>query len=265
MPFLCRIGSSQPATMALLLDKKVLRNRQRKHSATVSGEAITMRNNRKMRELFLAILTISLLTNFNNSQNKSIDKTDRMELVQEPANASREEYYKQKDLSQTTCVFSDPDTSVAGIKISNIESTLTILGQQTKLEGDSTHVFYSSDKKQKLGLTVHPGDYYNQVSIFNISYADDSKQNFRQINTKEFETEKGIKLGISKREIIEKLGTCFEVKDSTDKRIVLNYRLELPKDSKTKLLRSNNMPIYYATYRLINDKLENIEFGFEYP
>jgi hypothetical protein len=218
-----------------------------------------------MKELFLAILAISLFTNCTNSKNKAVDKTERIELVPEPNKELKEEYEKQNELSQMTCVFSDPDTSVAGIKIRNVESTLNILGKQTKLEGDSTHVFYSSDKKQKLGLTVHAGDYYSQVSIFNISYSDNSKQNFRQIKPKEFETEKGIKLGISKREIIKKLGTCYVAKDSTKNGIALNYRLELPIDSKTKLLKSNNMPIYYATYRLANDKLENIEFGFEYP
>ena len=121
------------------------------------------------------------------------------------------------------------------------------------------------DKKQKLGLTVHPGDYYSQVSIFTISYAGKSKLNLQQINSKEFETEKGIKLGISKKQIIDKLGNCYVVKDSSKNSIELNYRLELPDDSKTRILKSHNMPIYYASYKLTNDKLENIEFGFEYP
>ena len=112
---------------------------------------------------------------------------------------------------------------------------------------------------------MHPGDSYSEVSIFNISYADKSKLNLREINSKEFETEKGIKLGISKRQIIQKLGTCYVAKDSSQNSIELNYRLELPNDSKTKILKTNNMPIYYASYKLTNDKLENIEFGFEYP
>jgi len=218
-----------------------------------------------MKKIFLAILTISLLTNCNNSQTKSVDKNDRMELVLEPDKELREEYEKQQELNNSKCAFVEPDTSVVGIKIGNVESTLKILGKQTKLEGDSTHIFYSNDKKQKLGLTVHPGSYYSQVSIFHISYADKLDKNFRQINSKEFETEKGIKLGISKREIIKKLGNCYLAKDSTNNSIELNYRIENPNDSKTKLLTNNNMPIYYATYRLKNDKLEKIEFGFEYP
>lgn len=217
-----------------------------------------------MKRIFIAILTITLLTNCNNSKKKTVDKSDRIELVPEADKEIREEYEKQKE-NQLSCISSEPDTSVVGIKIRNAESTLNVLGKETKLMGDSTHLFYSNDKKQKLELTVHSGDYYNQVSIFNISYADKSKLNLQQINSKEFETEKGIKLGISKRQIIEKLGTCYVVKDSSKNRIELNYRLELPNDSKTKILKTNNMPIYFATYKLTNDKLENIEFGFEYP
>lgn len=222
-------------------------------------------DNIKMKETFLAILSFLLLTNCNYSEENAVEKNDRIELIPEPDKAEREAYENQNKLTKSTCIFSLPDTSVAGIKIRNTESTLNILGKKIKLEGDSTHIFYSQDKKQKLGLTIHPGDHYNQISVFNISYTENSKQNFQQINTKEFVTEKGIKLGISKNEIIEKLGTCYISKDSAKNSIILNYTIEVPNDSKTKLLASNNMPIYYASYKLINNKLENIEFGFEYP
>ncbi len=230
---------------------------------TVCGQVKKTQTNIKMKNLFFALLTISLLTNCNNSANKPTGESDRLTSVPEPDKAIREEAEKQSEISKMNCVFSDPDTSVAGIKLRNAESTLNVLGKQTKLDSDSPHVFYSSDKKQKLELTVYPGDYYSQVSIFNISYAGDAKQNFGHINSKEFETEKGIKLGISKKEIIEKLGTCYEANDSTTNGIVLNYSIVLPNDSKTKLLTSSNMPLYYAAYKLTNDKLENIEFGFE--
>ncbi len=170
---------------------------------------MTTQTDIKMKKLFLAILTISLLTNCNNSQTKSVDKSDRLELVPEPDKELREEYEKQQELNKSKCGFIDPDTSVVGIKIRNVESTLNILGKQTKLEGDSTHIFYSSDKKQKLGLTVHPGDYYGQVVFFNISYSGQLKAERPTNKFKGFKTEKGIKLGISKKEILEKLGTCY--------------------------------------------------------
>ena len=218
-----------------------------------------------MKKLFLLLFTILIITSCKNSEQKTLDSTDRMELIPEPDKSLNEENIKQNDVKQSTCDFSEPDTSVVGIKIRNVESTLNVLGKKTNLKGDSTHVFYSSDKKQKLGLTVHPGDYRSQVSIFNISYSDNSKQEINELNFKEFKTEKGIKLGINKSEIIKKLGNCYVAKDSTKNSIELNYRIEQPNVSKTKLLKNNNMPIYYATYKLKNDKLENIEFGFEYP
>ncbi len=218
-----------------------------------------------MKKVFIIILTISLSISCNNSKNKTVYKNYQNGLIPENSNILIKELKKKKELNQITCIFSNPDTSVAGIKIGNIESTFKILGKETKLEGDSTHFFYSSDKMQKLGLTVHSGSYYSQVSIFNISYSGNSRKDFQQINLKEFETEKGIKLGISKREITERLGSCYAVKDSTINSIELYYKLEFPNDSGTKLLKNNNMPIYYATYRLINDKLDKVEFGFEYP
>jgi hypothetical protein len=218
-----------------------------------------------MKNFLFTLIFITLFTNCKNSENKTVEKTERIELAPEPDKYLEEEYEKQKQVYVLNCVFSNPDTSVVGIKIRNAESTLKILGQKTKLEGDSTHVFYSSNKKQLLGLSVHAGDHYSQVSIFNISYSENPSKNLRRINSEEFKTEKGIKLGINKKEIIEKLGHCYITKDSTKNHLVMFYSIELSKDSKTKLLEKNNMPIYYAKYKLIGNKLKNIEFGFEYP
>lgn len=218
-----------------------------------------------MLKRLLFLLAAFYLTACSNQTNNADNKNDRLELVPEPDKDLREEYEKKKDYTIIACSFSDPDTSVAGIKIRNVESVLKVLGGQTKLEGDSTHIFFSSDKKQTLGLKVQPGDYFSEVSVFTISYADNSKHKLRQITVKEFETEKGIKLGLTKKQIIEQLGSCYIAKDSTRKSIVLSYSLELPKDSKTKLLLTNNMAIYYASYTLKDDKLDKIEFGFESP
>ena len=84
-----------------------------------------------MKRILTAILTIILLTNCNNSNNKTVDKSDRIELVPEADKEIREEYEKQKE-DQLSCIFSELDTSVVGIKIRNAESTLNILGEKTK-------------------------------------------------------------------------------------------------------------------------------------
>lgn len=170
-----------------------------------------------------------------------------------------------KSTKECECIFSDPDTSVSGIKIRNAESFLNILGKKTALKGDSTSIFYSSDKKQQLALDVTPGDGVNQVSIFKISYTENFMQTNKKTAVKVFETEKGIKLGMNKDQIVEKLGKCNKPKSPSKDILELNYRLELPADSKTKLLGNNNMPIYYATYKFKNDALFYFEFGFQNP
>ncbi len=220
-----------------------------------------------MNRILISILTIFLLTNCNNLQ-KKYEKTEQKLNVNSEKNSNstlRQIDTENKELRKKTCIFSDPDTSVYRIRIRDSESVKKIIGKNTRLEGDSTHTFYSSDKKQVLKLTVHPGDFYNQVSIFNISYSKDSEFKSRELNIKEFKTEKEIKLGLTKQQIIEKLGKCYVTKDSTKEAIELFYRIELPNDSRTRLLESNNMPVYYASYKFRKDKLYNFEFGFEYP
>lgn len=209
-----------------------------------------------MKHGLIAIMALLCLTNCTNSGRSSL-QTERAD--------TRNKSGHRHTTRTSGCVFKDPDTSVCGITLRNAESTMALLGVKTKLEGDSTHFFYSRDKTQQLGLTVHAGDGYNQVSIFHLSYAKESRQNVRQLNLNIFETEKGITLGMLKKDLIAALGTCYVVRDSTATGMTLYYRIALPDDSKTHLLTHHNMPIYYAAYHLKKEHLEDIEFGFEYP
>ena len=213
-----------------------------------------------MKGILFAILSIILLANCDNAGNNTVNKTDSTKAIPIQVDTLK----KDKSL-RADCSFTNPDTSVSGISLRNVQSTLAVLGERTKLHGDTTYAFYSSDQWQVLSLTIHPGDYYNQVSVFHIYYSEDREWFRLKIKTKEFRTEKGIKLGIGKREIIKKLGACYIAKDSSQNNVELYYRLELPDDSKTGLLQHHNMPVYYASYKLDNDKLVDIEFGFEYP
>jgi len=70
---------------------------------------------------------------------------------------------------------------------------------------------------------------------------------------------------MTKKLIIESFGSCYVPLDSAQDKIELYYRLETPNDSRTRILESNNMPVYYASYKLWKDKLVKFEFGFEYP
>ncbi|MBK7811589.1 MAG: hypothetical protein IPI50_10160 [Saprospiraceae bacterium] len=208
--------------------------------------------------LFYLFVIVSILLNCKYSTKKLNVPDEQLGIVSE--------FEKEgNNIGQRDCIFLDPDTSIAGIKIRDAKSVLNVLGHKTNLVLDSTQIFYSNDKKQILTMTIHPGESTNQVSVFSILYATNFKEKFRLIETPEFITEKGIKLGISKSEIIDRLGTCYLAKDSSSNSILLEYKLELPNDIKTGFLARNQMPIYFANYRLTNGYLEGFEFGFENP
>ena len=191
-----------------------------------------------MKYLLLILLTASFVASCSD-------------WVPEADKNEREEYEKLQALQKSGCIFSNPDSSVAGIRLWDATSAMRVLGKQIKLTGDSTHLFYSDNKKQVLAITVYAGSYANQVSVFRVSYSPDSKQNYRKMETSDFVTEKGIRLGISKAELTGKLGSCYIVKDSTANTITINYRIA--KD------------LYYAMYQFSNNILTSIAFGYEYP
>ena len=216
-----------------------------------------------MLRLTIIVTIIYCLTSCSNSDNKPVVIDTRFSPP-EPDKDLREKYEEQQKKNLPTCVFDNPDTSLSSIKLRDAESATKVLSVK-RLNGDTTYHFLTKDKTQLLGVEVHPGDYYSQISIFQIKYADKIQQRASTLPVEQFKTEKDIQLGLTKKEVLSRLGNCYSISDSTSENITLNYRLESPMDSRTNLLERQNMPIYYATYRFINDKLVEFEFGFEYP
>ena len=217
-----------------------------------------------MRKLFLVILITSLLAHCTNSPDKTISISDRLELP-EPDKDQRLRYEALQKLRQSGCRFSNPDTSLSGIKLRDIKSTASILDESDKTDSLGQYRFYSKMYRETLILTQHPGDGKHQISIFRVEFSDKADYGYRQIPVDTFKTEKGIKLGMSKKDIVNRLGGCYAALDSTNGYIELYYRIETPNDSRTRILSSHNMPVYYSSYKLWKDRLEKFEFGFEYP
>ena len=218
-----------------------------------------------MRNSLTLLLLILLLTNCNNSQTKPVDKNHRLELVPEPDKHKRLLGEAIQKLKTINCDFFEPDTSLSGIELRNSKSADKVIGTDNKPDEREQYHFYSLKDNETLTLTQHPGDGKNQISILSVTLSDKADHGYRQLNIETFQSEKGIQLGLTKKQVIEKLGNCYAVVDSTKDCIELYYGIEIPKDSKTKLLERNNMPIYYATYTFCKDKLRSYEFGFEYP
>ncbi|MBW3521160.1 hypothetical protein [Chryseobacterium sp. NKUCC03_KSP] len=218
-----------------------------------------------MRNILIVILTFMLLINCNRSEKQTVGKNERVELVPEPDKTERSKYEAIEKLKNSNCIFSEPDTSLSGIILRNSESATKIVGSENSIDKLDNYRFYSTLKNEILTLTQHPGDSKNQISIIKVERSDRKNDGFKELNFDTFKTEKGIKLGLTKKQIIEKLGNCYAPIDSTKGYIELYYVIEQPKDSKSKILENNKMPVYFASYKLWNDRLEKFEFGFEYP
>lgn len=218
-----------------------------------------------MKNILITILTLTLLTKCNKLQKQTVGENDRLELVPEPDKAERLKYEAIEKLKKSNCIFNEPDTLLCGIILRNLESATKIIGSENVIDKLDHYRFYSKRESETLTLTQHPGDSKNQISIIKVEKSDKTSYGFKELNFDTFKTEKGIKLGLSKKQIIEKLGNCYAPIDSTKGYIELYYVIEQPKDSKSKILENNNMPKYFASYKLWNDRLEKFEFGFEYP
>jgi hypothetical protein len=218
-----------------------------------------------MRHLLVLILFGCVLISCNDSQTKSLEANDRLELVPEPDKKERLLGEAIQKLRLVDCNFSEPDTSLYGITLRNSKSADRIIGKDNKLDEREQYHFYSIKEPETLTLTQHPMDINNQISIFSVAYSDKADQRYKQLNIATFQTEKGIKLGLTKEQVVAKLGSCYAIVNSANECIEIYYRIEIPNDSKTKILERNNMPIYYASYNFCENKLRYFEFGFEYP
>ncbi len=204
-----------------------------------------------MLRIAVLLLFIAVLAGCKGSGKKTENSATKENTVTELTDAGK------------PCLFDNPDTSLSNMVLRNSQSAESVL-QQKDLLGDTSYLFFSKDKMQVLEVNVHPGDGVSQVSIFKVRNASAGVK-ATPTGIGDFVTEKGIKLGLTKAELTSLLGNCYLAADSSASSLTLNYRLETPQDTKTGFLKSQNMPIYYAVYKFINDKLSEFEFGFEYP
>jgi hypothetical protein len=217
-----------------------------------------------MRKAITILLSMFVLFSCADTRQESTLQNENRELVLEPDKAERLKVEALQNLRNSDCVFLNPDTSVLSLKIRDAKSGMNFIGNENP-GNQEEYRFYSNTFQQLLSVTQHPGDGKYQISIFRIEYAKKDDYGYRRLMVDTFKTEKGIMLGMSKAEIISRLGNCYAALDSTKGYMELYYRIESPKDSKSHLLARHNMPTYYASYKVRNGGLESFEFGFEYP
>lgn len=217
-----------------------------------------------MRIVITSLLSAFILFGCGDHKQDTIPQNNRRELVPEPDKAERLRYEALQRLRRSGCIFLNPDTSILTLKIRDAASGKAFIGNEKPGSGED-YRFYSDNFQQLLSLTQHPGDGKYQISIFKVQYAKKDDYGYKKLGVDTIKTEKGIRLGMSKADIVSRLGNCYAALDSTKGYMELYYRIEAPGDTKTNLLSRHNLPIYYASYKVRNGGLEAFEFGFEYP
>ena len=154
-----------------------------------------------------------------------------------------------------------PDISVDDIKLS--DTTAVVLGysdlKYNVIEDKEVlpyAIFTNENKTEILKLYLFYGTKRNEFYQVEISPYD-KKTVPNPTKYKNFSTESGIKLGISKKDLIKIKGNNF---------VEINHvlRYEISDYEKSHFLGKYNLPIYFAEYTFDQDKLCKIYFGFEY-
>ena len=160
----------------------------------------------------------------------------------------------------------EADTSLNGVFLSNPESSVKVLGKKIEITDEDegpNYSAYNKDKTQTAKFIMHEGDLKNSFNEFSIKYAGKDKGKTTTLtNIESFKTGKGIKLGITRKELVEILGIKFKTKKEKET-LTLRYQIETP--NKSKFLQTYNMPTYHGEYKFKNNKLVEFSFGFKMP
>ena len=166
------------------------------------------------------------------------------------------------------CGITSPDTSLANVGLEDAASSIAALGKipTDDLVEDNVefpHVdLTSSDGSQHLTFFFYYGDGSDSYAAMRVDRSRPATVR-DTLPDKVFHSGEGVVLGMSKTEVIAKLGECYSIYQGTHGRDLLTYSI---KDlAHSEFLNSYNMPSYYACLEFEDDKLIDYRFGFDYP
>ena len=196
---------------------------------------------------------------------KESSKASTQEFPPNPDQIEQEKHEGIQLLKSKKCFIENPDISINGVELRDEKTATKILGKNIALNKNNDYIFTNGTLENKIILTQFEGDIKNQFSQILVEEKDLKNEKIDSKNIGIIKTNNEIKLGISKEELISKLGKCYAPIDSTKNGIQLYYYFETHPNSKENILPENNLPAYSATYTFWKNKLVAFQFGFEYP
>jgi len=164
--------------------------------------------------------------------------------------------------------FSKPDFKVNQLQLREENSINNFYSQNLRLLDNLRYspviAFTDKEKKEYLLAYQYEGDVKNSFSCFEVGYLKDDpklEKDVTQTKYDNFNTESGLKLGMTLEEITNIKGSNYKVEKKSNEQII-RYMIDNPDDPKIKKYK---MPPYFMEFYLKDTKLYKIIFGFEYP
>jgi hypothetical protein len=182
-----------------------------------------------------------------------------------------------------TCQLKNPDARIYGMELGNGDDFVSMIGENYALFYESKTsdfpwaVFLSQDRRQTMALQRYPGSGSHDFHLVEVQYArrkpsanlTDERSPYmgreprhQRLPVGEFTTGNGIKLGMAKKAVLERLGDCFVAYKKRGQSETIRHELE---DENSEFLKKARMPQYYSEYQFDGGKLVRFRFGYPYP
>ncbi len=172
-------------------------------------------------------------------------------------------------IASAACLPTNPDIAIYGVELGDPLSAALQLGSSYELVEDDGGlpfaVFTNAAETEVLKLYKHHGDKSGSFREVEVLATGDleSDVDATVLDTPHFRTGRGIKLGLSRKEVVDRFGPCAATGNTETGADVIRY--EITDIATSDLLKAQNMPLYYAEYAFEQDKLVRFVFGFSYP
>lgn len=171
--------------------------------------------------------------------------------------------------ASAACLPTNPDIAIFGVELGDPLSAALQLGSGYELAEDESGlpqaVFTNTTETEVLKLYKHHGDKSGSFREAEVLATGDLEADVDAtvLDTPQFRSGRGIKLGLSRQEVLDRFGACAPTGSTEGGADVIRY--EITDIAASDLLRAQNMPLYYAEYAFEQDKLVRFVFGFSYP
>lgn len=186
------------------------------------------------------------------------------------------------------CRLDKADRAVHGVTLGDSASGRAVLGDRmtkklhlVEREGGDFpwYVFVSRDGAQSIAFRTHPGDTVNSYQEVEVRYlrigqgqllaTEESYYIGREgkpptLPADKFVTGRGIALGMTKAEVTRRIGRCIKGFKAQGVMQTIRYAVQ-NESAKLPILKTANMPSYYAEYQFERGKLVRFRFGHDYP